>query len=621
MSEYFCKTCKKNLDISEFTLNSKIFKTCNICRKQSSERRRKNICDVCGIIAYYNVIGEKIGIRCKTHKDINMVDVKSKKCLSEGCLKQPSFNKKDEKIPLYCATHKAIGMVNIKSPKCEFDGCLIKPYFNLEGETKGIFCSEHKLPGMINIYDNVCIFEKCKKLASYNIKGQKKPLYCSEHKLPNMIDLKTIKCAMENCKTKPCFNLEGETKGLYCVKHKLPDMVDVVNKKCVYEGCTTQPHFNYKNINTAIYCSEHKLPNMVDIKNNICNFDGCLKIASFNTSNEKKRLYCSEHKLPGMINLANTKCNFDGCDKIPNYNIKGHGKGIYCITHKKPNMVDVKHSICDEVNCLTRSSYGYIGQHLTRCARHKLPLMFKITKVICDEDDCCEISEYGIDEPLHCYLHQKDEEYCLVGKKCINCNRENELCNKDGLCYTYCKPTEMIVKSKKYIKKKESLVLAYLDKNIKSDIEPFDDKIIDTLCVKRRPDRLYDCGLFYVICEIDENQHNGSNYTGCVFSKDNQELRRMIQIHEALNMGTIPCIFIRFNPDSFKVNGKIKKINMQKRLDVLSKWINYCLNINFEKEFKSGNQIYIKHLFYDDYDETNISFETIDDDNIKKLII
>ena len=54
-----------------------------------------------------------------------------------------------------------------------------------------------------------------------------------------------------------------------------------------------------------------------------------------------------------------------------------------------------------------------------------------------------------------------------------------------------------------YIKKKESLVLAFLDKNIKSHNKPIDDKIIDNLCVKRRPDRLYDLEFFYLIIEID----------------------------------------------------------------------------------------------------------------------
>ena len=104
-----------------------------------------------------------------------------------------------------------------------------------------------------------------------------------------------------------------------------------------------------------------------------------------------------------------------------------------------------------------------------------------------------------------------------------------------------------------------------------------------------------------------------------MFDKKTQEMRRMLQIHEALNMGTIPCVFLRFNPDNFKVKEKKQTVNMQKRLDVLVKWVNHCLNLK-ESEFDNGNQILIKYLFYDEYNETNFNFETLNDDDIKKMV-
>ncbi len=75
----------------------------------------------------------------------------------------------------------------------------------------------------------------------------------------------------------------------------------------------------------------------------------------------------------------------------------------------------------------------------------------------------------------------------------------------------------------------------------------------------------------------------------------------------------IPVIFLRFNPDNFRVEGKLQKINMQKRLDTLSKWVTHCLNLKEEPDQPS---IRIKHLFYDDYQELNTKFETIEDLNI-----
>ena len=90
----------------------------------------------------------------------------------------------------------------------------------------------------------------------------------------------------------------------------------------------------------------------------------------------------------------------------------------------------------------------------------------------------------------------------------------------------------------------------------------------------------------------------------------------MVQVHESLSKGMMPVIFLRFNPDNFRVKGNLQKVNMQKRLEILCKWVNYCLNLK-EKDL-SMNQIRIKHLFYDEYDETNIDFEDIDD--MKSLI-
>ena len=52
------------------------------------------------------------------HKLDGMVDVKNKKCIHNGCQKQPFFNKENEKNALYCSLHKLEGMVDILSKTC-----------------------------------------------------------------------------------------------------------------------------------------------------------------------------------------------------------------------------------------------------------------------------------------------------------------------------------------------------------------------------------------------------------------------------------------------------------------------------------------------------------------------
>ena len=577
MSEQnFCNSCKKNLNKNEFTLENKIYKTCNICREQRNKKRQKNICEECGIYGIFNFEGEFYGKFCKKHAKIGMIDVKHKKCEYNGCKKRPTYNFENDK------------------PK---------------------FCFLHKEEKMIDVSNKRCAYIDCKKQPTYNFENEIKPKFCFLHKEENMIDVLNMRCKYLDCKKQPTYNFEGEIRGIFCSEHKEEAMIDVLNNKCEYIGCKKNPSCNFEDEKKARFCSEHKKETMINILNNKCEYIGCKKISYFNFENEKKGKFCSEHKQKDMIDVKNKTCEQEGCKKNPAYNFKGETRRRFCFDHKKENMINIMCIICEYENCETQATFGYINQPATHCTRHKSPLMFKKRKVKCQEENCKEISEYGVEEPTHCFLHQKENHLCLLGQTCVNCHRKNELCNKEQICLTYCRPTELSITAKKIVKKKEGLVLSYLDKNIKSDINPIDDKIIDTSCVKRRPDRVYDCSLYFLVIEVDENQHK-SYSNGCSFDIKTQELRRMVQIHEALSNGMMPVIFLRFNPDNFRVKGNLQKVNMQKRLEILCKWVNYCLNLK-EKDL-STNQIRIKHLFYDEYDETNIDFEDIDD--MKSLI-
>jgi hypothetical protein len=73
--------------------------------------------------------------------------------------------------------------------------------------------------------------------------------------------------------------------------------------------------------------------------------------------------------------------------------------------------------------------------------------------------------------------------------------------------------------------------------------------------------------------------------------------------------GLLPTIFIRWNPDYFTIDGKeCKNYNGSKRLEMLQKWVQYCMKLPVEKLKQDVKYI---QLFYDDFDETNTTFETI----------
>ena len=75
-----CRQCKQSLITSVFYYNGKVHKTCFSCSK--IRINKVNICSICGIRAMYNIIGETIGIRCYTHSEPNMINVKCSKCSS-----------------------------------------------------------------------------------------------------------------------------------------------------------------------------------------------------------------------------------------------------------------------------------------------------------------------------------------------------------------------------------------------------------------------------------------------------------------------------------------------------------------------------------------------------------
>jgi hypothetical protein len=570
-----CNGCKRTLEELSFTRKNKVHARCNDCSSNAS--CKKNICEICGINAIYNIEGLKWGRFCKTHKDINMLNVRNKKCIYTDCKTIPFYNKEGETTPLYCNIHKENGMVDVKSKKCIYSGCKTKPTYNKEGETKGIYCSIHKETDMVDVKNKTCIYPGCKTSPVYNKEGEDKGLYCSGHKEPGMVNVKDKTCIYPGCKTSPVYNKEGETKRLYCSGHKEPGMVDVKNKTCIYPGCKTSPVYNKEG--------------------------------------ETKR--CTIHT--GMVDVKNKTCIYEGCKTKPVFNKEGEDKGLYCSGHKEPGMVNVKDKTCIYPGCKTQCQFGYCSQSPSHCAQHKLDYMIIKPKRSCQGNDdeeckgpwvlCKDMAIYGKDEPLHCEDHKLDGEICWLVKKCSNCGRDKELLNKDDLC-GIC--ADIPFYEERMNKVKETIMVKYLRNNIKEVEEILADRIIDSTCNLYRPDILYDCGTHIVVVECDENQHKNYNWESCSLNKslEHMEEKRMYEIMVAYGL---PAIFLRWNPDNFNVNGNDgvlrinKKYNNSKRLEILVKWIRYCMKM------KVVQGVIYKKLFYDEYEEGDMSFKKIEE--------
>jgi len=112
---------------------------------------------------------------------------------------------------------------------------------------------------------------------------------------------------------------------------------------------------------------------------------------------------------------------------------------------------------------------------------------------------------------------------------------------------------------------------------------PIHNKPVGGECGKYRPDFLYDATTHFVIVEVDEDQHRGYD-PEC-------ERIRMINIVQALGLR---CVFVRYNPDGFKIGGKTVRAYEKKRHDLLLKTIRECM-----KPSLGSQTAVVVYLYYD----------------------
>ena len=178
-----------------------------------------------------------------------------KKCLM--CkLKRPHFNLPGEKCALYCrscAKEVDINMIDVKNKKCKCGKS--QPIYNEPGQTKAICCKDCKTPTMVDVINKKC---KCgTAIPIYNEPGQTKRICCKDCKTPTMINVISKKC---QCGTAiPCYNEPGQTKSICCKDCKTPTMVDVKNKKCKSDWCDTQIS-NKKYRGYCLFCFMNLFP-------------------------------------------------------------------------------------------------------------------------------------------------------------------------------------------------------------------------------------------------------------------------------------------------------------------------------------------------------------------------
>ena len=157
--------------------------------------------------------------------------------------------------------------------------------------------------------------------------------------------------------------------------------------------------------------------------------------------------------------------------------------------------------------------------------------------------------------------------------------------NSDELCinvYLDNKPyyAQYLHKAQRLVK--QNVIVAFLTAN--GYTPHLVDVVIDKTCNKYRPDIVYQFNGHVIVIEVDENQH--ARYIG-----RNCEYERIEALFRTFQR---QLLFIRYNPDTFRVNHVVqrveKKARQQKLLETLKKYL-------FGFPFDFGGV----YLFYDEW--------------------
>ena len=116
---------------------------------------------------------------------------------------------------------------------------------------------------------------------------------------------------------------------------------------------------------------------------------------------------------------------------------------------------------------------------------------------------------------------------------------------------------------------------------------------------------IFNACLFFIEC--DEDQHRQYDVI-CENDRMNKCINSLF-----IEGNRLPIVFIRFNPDTYRINNIIQKIKIQDRYNQLYK---------FMIEFKPNKPVSVKYLFYNEIDnKLEILKDPLYDKEFKKYLV
>jgi len=117
-------------------------------------------------------------------------------------------------------------------------------------------------------------------------------------------------------------------------------------------------------------------------------------------------------------------------------------------------------------------------------------------------------------------------------------------------------------------------------------------------CSLKRPDKLYGGPNLVLVCECDEKQHGGQNYS-C-------EQARLSEIYDDPSINGKPMVVARWNPDGYKPPVGQPKLSRDERLRLFVKFMKRICEVRSKVDPHTQPRIIVYYLFYSQ-DNPNIS--------------
>lgn len=519
----------------------------------------------------------------------------NKLCIIENCNNSAECGYKNSNITIYCKNHKnefnkihnekrkkdpshlreIIILGKNKHSLCLFGECSVRASLKDINTNKLISCSKHQyyIKKLRNIELSIANKPKCDEcknedkdiIAHYGKTKEDKPTKCSFHGKPlGYIEIRERdKCL--DCDARALFG-NNKTPNIYCgtcVKNYSDEGYFNTDCKTLCIKCKKKrPSKNYKG-EYARYCAGCAEEGMVRIYNEYCE---CGTQAHYGYENDEKPSKCICCKDGDMIPLIGNICrgmlkNGKQCTKFASI---GYDKPIYCskCAEDKDNMKNIYAPKCVKCKTVLASLVLKDTNKITHCVgcipEGKRNNYIYINKIYCEKECGC-LAENG-------------------SNLCVSCNDDRN----------------------KYSHEKEKIVKLFLEKELSNYNFIHNKNIFGKNSY--RPDFLYITEDRLIIIEVDEEQHKRSGY-----SKDN-DFRRMKFVYNLFNKMNKKIIFIRYNPDKYRIKNQIIQSDNNKRLSELK---NLFLECNNKQVETLSNKLNIYYMYYDGYGE-NIHLITKD---------